>query len=153
MKDSHHVMEQAEKICLTRGKQLTAKRKLVLSALLHANKPLSAYELVDYCHQHFAQNIQAMSVYRILDFLEAEHFAHKLNVSSKYIACSHILYGQEHGVAQFLICSCCDKVNEVTMEDNVISRMRHHAKQEGFTVITPQVELNCLCDDCSKNNA
>ncbi|WP_264905152.1 transcriptional repressor [Vibrio sp. STUT-A11] len=144
------IMEQAEKICLARGKQLTTKRKLVLGALLHSNKPLSAYELADYCNYHFAQNMQAMSVYRILDFLEAEHFAHKLNIFNKYIACSHIKCNHEHGIPQFLICSQCGKVSEVTVEPKVISSVCANARKEGFTVLSPQFEISCICDDCAK---
>lgn len=71
LKTVDDVMKQVEKICLLRGKQLTTKRKLILTSLPYAEKPLSAYELVDYCNHNFSQNIQAMSVYRILDFLEA----------------------------------------------------------------------------------
>ncbi len=150
MRNTDAIMAQAEKICLTRGKHLTAKRKLVLHALLHANKPLSAYEIVDYCHQYFAQNIQAMSVYRILDFLEGEHFAHKLNMSNKYIVCSHIRCNQDHGCPQFLICSECGKVSELTIEPKVISSIRTDARQAGFTVMSPQFEISCVCDECAE---
>lgn len=144
-------MEQAEKICRARGKQLTEKRKLVLQALMHADKPLSAYELVDYCNQLFAQNVQAMSVYRILEFLEAEHFAHKLHLSNKYVVCAYIRCGQEHGIPQFLICSTCGRVNELTIEPKIITRIRTHARQEGFTVLDPQIEISCVCDECANH--
>ncbi|ASK56005.1 transcriptional repressor [Vibrio tarriae] len=149
MRDIEGVMEQAEKICLVRGKQLTTKRRLVLSVLLHANKPLSAYEIVDYCNCHFSQQIQAMSVYRILDFLVAEHFVHKLNISNKYIVCSHIERNHEHSATQFLICAECGKVREVIINARVISSIRANARQEGYTVINPQFEITCVCDDCS----
>ncbi|KJY84619.1 Fur family transcriptional regulator [Vibrio galatheae] len=151
MRDINSVMEQAEQICLARGKQLTSKRKLILSALLHADQPLSAYELIDYCKRYFAQNIQAMSVYRILDFLEAEHLAHKLNISNKYVICSQIECGHEHGVPQFLICFQCGKVSEIAAEPKVISSVCANARQEGFTVRSPQFEISCVCDDCAKN--
>lgn len=149
MRDIEGVMEQAEKICLVRGKQLTTKRRLVLSALLHANKPLSAYELVDYCNYHLSHQIQAMSVYRILDFLVAEHFAHRLHISNKYIVCSHIRYDHDHGIPQFLICSECGNVNELTIDPKVISSIRANARQQGYTVINPQFEITCVCDACT----
>ncbi|GAK16452.1 LOW QUALITY PROTEIN: zinc uptake regulation protein Zur [Vibrio sp. JCM 19053] len=149
LKTVDDVMKQVEKICLLRGKQLTTKRKLILTSLLYAEKPLSAYELVDYCNHNFSQNIQAMSVYRILDFLEAEHFVHKLNTSSKYVVCSQIACDQEHGVPQFLICSQCGKVSEIAVEANVISSVCAKAIQEGFTVLSPQFEISCVCDECA----
>lgn len=144
------IINHVEKSCKTRGKQLTSQRKLVLRALVHANKALSAYELVDYCNEHFSQSIQAMSVYRILDFLEGEHFAHKLKVSNKYIACSHILCDHEHGVPQFFICSKCNKISEQIIDPTMISGLKSHAKQEGFTIISPQLEISCICDKCAQ---
>ncbi|MCF6452811.1 transcriptional repressor [Vibrio sp. MMG022] len=150
MGDIDAVIKHVEKICKARGKQLTSKRKLVLKALVHSNKALSAYELMDYCKTHFDQNIQAMSVYRILDFLESEHLAHKLKVSNKYIVCSHILCDHEHGIPQFLICSKCDKISEQTIDPAMITGIQSNARQEGFTVISPQLEISCVCDDCVK---
>lgn len=144
------IIEHAEQSCKARGRQLTSKRKLVLRALVHASKALSAYELVDYCKTHFDQSIQAMSVYRSLDFLEGEHLAHKLKVSNKYIACSHILCEHEHGIPQFLICSKCNKISEQTIDPVMITGLQSNARQEGFTVINPQLEINCVCDDCAR---
>lgn len=149
MSDIDAIIKHVETSFKAQGKQLTTKRKLVLRALVHADKALSAYELVDYCKAHFEQNIQAMSVYRILDFLEGEHLAHKLKVSNKYIACSHILCDDEHGIPQFLICSKCNKISEQAIDPKLINGLKSHAKQEGFTVVSPQLEINCLCDDCA----
>ncbi|MGX9416222.1 Fur family transcriptional regulator [Vibrio sp. RC27] len=148
MKDIDTIVDHAEKSCIAHHKQLTPKRKLVLRALIHANKALSAYELVDYCKEHFNQNLQAMTVYRILDFLEKEHLSHKLKMSNKYIVCSHILSGSEHGVPQFLICSKCEKINEQIIDPRLINGLQTNAKLEGFTVTSPQLEISCICDDC-----
>jgi len=150
MNDIDAIIQHVEKSCKAGGKQLTSKRKLVLQALIHANKSLSAYELVEYCKQHFNQNIQAMSVYRILDFLESEHLVHKLKVSNKYIVCSHILCEHDHGTAQFLICSKCDKISEQIIDPEMITGLQSNARKEGFTVISPQLEINCVCDDCAE---
>ena len=152
LKTVDNAINQAEKICLIRGKQLTTKRKLILTALLHAKKPLSAYELVGYCNRYFAQSIRAMSVYRILDFLETEHFVHKLNISNKYVVCSEIESKHEHGVPQFLICFQCGKVSETQVEPKIISSMHTNARQEGFTVLSPQFEIFCVCDDCAASS-
>ncbi|KNY39596.1 Fur family transcriptional regulator [Vibrio harveyi] len=151
MSDIDAIIKHIEVSFKAQGKQLTSKRKLVLKALVHADRALSAYELVDYCKAHFEQNIQAMSVYRILDFLEGEHLAHKLKVSNKYIVCSHILCEHEHGVPQFLICSKCNKISEQAIDPNLIHGLQSHAKEEGFTVVSPQLEINCVCDDCAKS--
>jgi len=148
MSEANSILEHVHKSCIARGKQLTTKRKLLLKALLHANKALSAYELVDYCQAHFSETIQAMTVYRVLEFLENEHFAHKLKGSNKYIICSHILCDHEHGIPQFLICSKCDKITEQIIEPSVIACLQSHAQQTGFTVSEPQLEINGVCHEC-----
>jgi len=142
------IIEHVSKSCAARGKLLTAKRKLLLQALSHAQKALSAYELVDYCQQHFSETVQVMTVYRALQFLEHEHFAHKLNGSNKYIICAHILCDHEHGIAQFLICSKCNKITEQIIEPRIIAGLQLHAQQTGFTVSEPQLEINGVCHEC-----
>nr|WP_159651429.1 transcriptional repressor [Vibrio atypicus] len=144
------LIERIQVNCKQRGKQLTEKRKLVLHALLRAEKAMSAYEIVDYCQQELAQTVQAMSVYRALEFLEAEHLVHKLKVSNKFIVCSHIECDHEHGIPQFLICTKCNKISEQTVDPTMVSGLQTNARQEGFTVVQPQLEINCVCDDCLK---
>ena len=146
------MIEQAEKRCRANGKRLTSKRKQVLTALLHADKALSVYELIDYAKTHFGQTVQAMSAYRILEFLEEEHLAHKLNASSKYVACAHIHHEHEHGVPQFLICRQCNKTQEQTLDPSLITNLESDAKQVGFKVLTPQLEIDCLCHECSQSS-
>ena len=148
MTEINVILDHVAKSCAARGKQLTAKRKLVLKALLHADKALSAYDLVDYCKENFEETIQAMTVYRVLDFLENEHFAHKLKVSNKYIMCSHILCDHDHGTPQFLICSKCDKITEQTIAPIIMTGLQSQAKQKGFTVTQPQLEISGVCDEC-----
>lgn len=148
MTEINVILVHVAKSCTARGKQLTTKRKLVLKALLHADKGLSAYDLVDYCKAHFEETIQAMTVYRVLDFLENEHFAHKLKVSNKYIMCSHILCDHDHGTPQFLICSKCDKITEQTIAPIIMTGLQSQAKQKGFTVTQPQLEISGVCDEC-----
>ena len=147
------MVKQAEKHCLAKGKRLTSKRKQVLATLLHANKALSVYELMDYAKAHFGETIQAMSAYRILDFLEEEHLVHRLNVSSKYVACAHIHHEHAHGVPQFLICRRCNKTQEQTLDPSMVTTLESDAEQVGFKLLTPQVEINCLCDECCQTSS
>ncbi|MCV6606194.1 MAG: transcriptional repressor, partial [Porticoccaceae bacterium] len=103
MNNVQKIIDHAENSCKARGKKLTDKRKYVLFSLLHSNKAMSAYELVDYCKAVLGKTLPPMSVYRILDFLQEEHLVHKLNLANKYIACAHITCNHEHCVSQFLI--------------------------------------------------
>jgi Fur family zinc uptake transcriptional regulator len=46
-------------------------------------------------------SIPTMSVYRILEFLEAESLVHKPSSAKKHVACSHILGGFSQEITQF----------------------------------------------------
>lgn len=149
MKNVQHIIDHAEKHCSKQGSKLTQKRKQVLSGLLKSNKAVSAYELVDIYKQEFGVALPAMSIYRILDFLVDENLVHKLELANKYIACEHISCGHAHASPQFLICRCCNKVREISINHSTIDELRHTAKDAGFQLSSPQLELSCICQDCS----
>ncbi|PSW17218.1 transcriptional repressor [Photobacterium sanctipauli] len=149
MNNLEAIICHAEELCRDRGTRLTTKRKTVLSGLIHSQKALSAYELIDICKQEFGTTIPATSVYRILEFLESEQLVHKLNISNKYVACSHITCSHEHGTPQFLICNCCNKVKEINVSKSAIGELQESAKQVGFQIMSPQIEMNCICKECT----
>lgn len=142
------IIQHAERHCKAHGSRLTVKRKQILSGLIQSNKALSAYELIDFYKEQYGENIPAMSVYRILDFLEDEHFVHKLNLANKYVVCAHISCDHEHEIPQFLICRKCSKVKEISIRPDTIAELQASAQEVGFKLITPQLEMNCLCEGC-----
>lgn len=145
------VLKHAERHCLEVGARLTDKRKRVLTALLKSQKAMSAYELADYCREEFKETFPAMSVYRILDFLEGENLVHKLQLANKYVACSHISCDHAHEVPQFLICSDCGKVKEIGIKKSLIDSVKSSVQKAGFILKKSQLELQCLCQDCSSH--
>ena len=145
-------IDHAENSCKSRGVKLTNKRRQVLSGLLQSNKAKSAYELADYCRDEFGEKLPPMSVYRILEFLQEERLVHKLNLANKYIACAHITCDHDHGISQFLICDNCQTVKEITVKKSTINTLKRSVEDAGFDLLSPQMELNCLCHDC-KNKA
>lgn len=150
MNNVQSIIEHAESHCKEHGTRLTEKRKQVLSGLLQEQKALSAYELVDYCKKEFNDSLPAMSVYRILDFLQQEHLVHKLSLANKYVACSHITceHSHNHEVSQFLICNECQKVNEVSIGQSAIAELQKNIESAGFHLNSPQLEMNCICEQC-----
>ncbi|MDG2045840.1 MAG: transcriptional repressor [Halioglobus sp.] len=142
------VVAEAEQRCRERGARLTVKRKQVLSALLDSKAALSAYELVDYCSKAYGYAIPAMSVYRILAFLESQKLVHKLNLTNKYIACAHISCSHDHETPHFLICGSCQRVEEINVSKSTIQSVRLSVEEAGFDLVSPQIEMNCLCHDC-----
>lgn len=142
------IIDHAERHCKNNGSRLTQKRKQVLEGLLESEKALSAYELADYCSKRFDQSLPAMSVYRILSFLQQEQLVHKLNLANKYVACSHITCDHAHDVPQFLICNSCQKVKEISIDKSMIDNLQNNVREAGFHLSSPQLEMNCICDQC-----
>ena len=140
----------AEGHCIAQGFKFTKKRKQVLSCLLESDKALSAYELADYCKEKFSSHLPAMSVYRILDFLEKAGLVHRLESAQKYVACSHIAENQEHELSQFLICQSCYHVEEISIGKSFMSTLKQSAENVGFKLTKQELELNSLCGGCSE---
>ena len=143
-------MYQVEQYCERNGIRLTERRKQVLSELLQSEKALSAYELIADCNKTGEKNISAMSIYRILQYLESQRLIHRLNLTNKYVACSHIACEHGHLTSQFLICGGCSKVKEVSVSASTISALKASVEDAGFNLISPHLELKCLCGSCSK---
>jgi Fur family zinc uptake transcriptional regulator len=153
MESIDSIIQHAESHCKDHGVRLTDKRKHVLAGLVQSEKALSAYELIDVCKEKFNESIPAMSVYRILEFLENEKLVHKLNLANKYVACAHISCDHAHDIPQFLICGTCSKVKEISISKSTISELKSTVKDAGYHLVSPQLELNCLCDECSSKAA
>ena len=149
MTSTELILEEAEAQCQRRGVRLTDKRKQIFSRLITSGKALSAYELVDYYHDEYGENIPAMSVYRILEFLESENLVHKLSSSKKYIACSHIDCDHAHQTPQFLICQKCSRVKEVAINPSFFDSLKKDIDTSGFQLLNTQIELNCICQSCA----
>lgn len=148
MSQHEHDLTQAEQHCKDTGKRLTQKRKQVLSVLLQLNKAASAYDIQDSYKAEFGEVLPPMSIYRILEFLEQEHFVHKLRVANKYVACAHIHCDKEHHAAQFFICTVCGKVKEVDLCPETFAGMQNDSSKAGFHIDVPQLEFNCICHEC-----
>ncbi|TQV71090.1 transcriptional repressor [Aliikangiella marina] len=148
-----NTLKHAEEHCRINGSRLTEKRKSVLTGLLQSEKALSAYELADYCAKELDQPLPAMSVYRILDFLQEEQLVHKLSLANKYVACSHITCDHAHDVPQFLICSHCQKVTEIGVNKAMIQDLKSNVENAGYKLQSPQLEMNCICESCAQSTS
>lgn len=148
MNNVQAVIDHAEQQCKSHGARLTHKRKQVLAGLLLSGKALSAYELAEYCQTEIDETIPVMSVYRILDFLEGEQLVHKLKLANKFVACSHISCSHSHGVPQFLICNLCQSVKEISIKQSIFKSLQKNVAEAGYHLLSPQLEMNCLCDAC-----
>ena len=134
--------------CATAGGKFTEKRQQVLEILLKANKPLSAYELTEQFNKVMSVPILAMSVYRILDFLESVSLVHRLKSENKFMACTHVNDGCSHQLSMFLICSKCNKVIEMSDVDDKIKALFAQVELSDFSPSETQLEISGLCRQC-----
>lgn len=142
-------IDHAEQQCQSNGAKLTKKRKAVLLGLLKAKRAMSAYELSDFCKEELGEAMPTMSVYRILDFLESQELVHKLKLANRYVACVHITCDHKHATPQFLICVNCYQVTEISIKDSIIKALSKSVDSAGYSLVSPQIEMNCLCETCA----
>jgi len=150
MSELYSVLKHAEKQCKENSSKLTPKRRKILEELLKSKKALSAYEIADLFKKKSKESIPAMSVYRILDFLEDENLVHKLNLANKYIACSHITCNHSHSIPQFLVCRECNKVSEISIDVDTMKIIEKKVRDENFNLSKPQLEMHCICKACDR---
>ncbi|NLA67357.1 MAG: transcriptional repressor, partial [Gammaproteobacteria bacterium] len=132
----HHVHDGAafvaavERACRERGLRLTPIRAHVLGLIADAEQPLKAYDLLDRVREGNGPGAAGPpTVYRALDFLQANGFIHKLQSVNAFVACHHP-GGRRHSVP-FLICDGCQQA--VELEDrSVVDALDGHARRLGF---------------------
>ena len=151
-KELDALLRAADVACAENGARLTHRRRQVLSALTQASSPLSAYEVLDLCNRSSTSPMPAMSVYRILDFLEQQSLVHRLSSSNKFVSCAHIAGDHKHFQrTHFLLCNGCSSVEEVDATEEASEALEKMAKTVGFKLTTQQFELSGICTTCQKS--
>ena len=78
---------RAEQICLERKCNFTEIRKKVFELIWKSHKPIKAYDLLALLSsQDFVE--KPPTVYRALDFLQENHFIHRIESMNAYIGCN-----------------------------------------------------------------
>ncbi len=139
-------MAEVERRCRARDLRLTPIRRAVLEALYGTHKPLGAYDIIEIVGSRGGgRHLAPITVYRALDFLVAEGFAHRLASRNAFLACPHF-----HGpgdMVVFLICETCGGVDEAASPDMAAS-LNTLIGREGFAVETKVLELSGRCAHC-----
>mgnify|MGYP003340666045 CR=1 FL=1 len=146
------LLRAAEVSCAENGARFTQRRRQVLSVLMQSSSPLSAYEVLDLCNRSTTSAMPAMSVYRILDFLEQQLLVHRLSTSNKYVSCAHITCDHKHfQTTHFLLCEGCSSVEEVDATEEASEALEQMAKTVGFKLTAQQFELSGICTSCQNS--
>lgn len=142
---------RVEAACAARGLRLTPARAFVLDALLASHRAMTAYELLD-ALAAAGMPSQPPVVYRALEFLVSNGFAHRIERLGAFAACTcgpratGAATGAAHRAA-FLICRDCRRVAETAL-----SRPPHGlaamAGAAGFAIERVVIEAEGLCARC-----
>jgi len=143
-----NILGKARHMCQERGVRLTDKRKSVLSVVVSANEPLSAYQIADHYRDTHGKTLSVMSVYRMLKFLKDNNLVHRLETTNQYVACSHIACKHAHEIPQFLICDKCHGVDEVGIRKEILEEISTSIQDTGFLLGRQQFEFHGLCKEC-----
>jgi Fur family transcriptional regulator, zinc uptake regulator len=149
---SERVCARVLEYCESNAIHLKQKRELLLRGLAMAGKPLSAYELTDYCFGSYGQRVPVMTVYRVLSFLEQKRLVHKLGLVNKYVVCDCLSGCGHHEMSYFLICPSCQKVAELNISSEIAHQFKSSIHHAGFVPGQPQLEVMCVCMDCKSHS-
>jgi Fur family zinc uptake transcriptional regulator len=145
-------LDHAAAICAAQGAQLTTLRRCVLDLVFQADGPLTAYQLLDRLKQT-RKNAAPPTIYRALDFLQAQGLIHKVERLNAFIPCletGHHHHGDQHHAVQFLICKQCGTVAEIE-DETVAKALQAAAAAHGFTPGNAVVELDGICAACGRH--
>jgi Fur family zinc uptake transcriptional regulator len=135
----------AEEISRREGLRFTTQRREVLQALLASHVPASAYDVIDRLAKH-GRRLAPISVYRALDFLVENRFAHRIESKNAYVACDR---GEEctPEATLFLICDNCGAAGEAPSEalGRIVSE---ETKRSAFMPRLRVLEIRGLCARC-----
>jgi Fur family ferric uptake transcriptional regulator len=125
-----------------RGYRLTPQREMIIEALAHSRKHLSAEDI----HKMIQPRTHAMNiatVYRTLDLLVEEGMVSRIDVGG-----GRELYATDrHGPHLHLACRRCGKVIEADQSlIQPLEKKLHEA--HGFTPDLEHISLFGLCEDC-----
>lgn len=134
----------AEQLCLQEGGRLTPLRKEVLTLILSANAPIGAYDLLAQIKGKNGRPAAPPTVYRTLDFLQAQGLVHRLTSINAFIPCCH---PREKHQSAFLICQNCQLVQE-TSADDLFGELSNIAAKGNFTAQHSMIEIAGLCQNC-----
>lgn len=138
------LLARAEKLCQHRGVRLTPARREVFALLSKHDGAIGAYDLLEQLKE-VVPNAKPPTIYRALDFLQAQGFVHKISSSNSYVLCSH--FETQHPV-QMLICRQCGSVQEIHSE-GLHEKFLSQASAKGFEVEQQTVEALGMCAECA----
>ena len=138
-------LKEIKASCAKSGIRLTPLRAQILELIYQSGAAIGAYDLLRLLRKTKA-NAEAMTVYRVLDFLQEQHLIHRVESLNAYLPCSH---EAEVHHSQLLLCKKCGGASEVA-DHNLINTMRDYLQTQGFSLAHGITEIRGLCYNCAE---
>ena len=133
------LLEAAADEAQLNGKSLTAIRKHVLSLLLDAQRPMTAYEVLGSLDG--VGSVSPPTAYRALDFLVSLGFVTRVESLNAYFALD---LGPSDVPLALFVCEKCGQAEELSATDAVVSLIST-ADEKGFGVNQASLEVRGDC--------
>jgi Fur family ferric uptake transcriptional regulator len=127
-----------------KGHKMTHARKAIVEILLRSKAPVSAADVHSLLQK---QKVEAsnVTVYRELAFLEVEGFLHSDKFKDGVKRYCQASVGHHH----HLVCTECNTVQDVEMENDLDSIEKKIHKEKSFKVKSHSLEFYGLCAQCA----
>jgi Fur family zinc uptake transcriptional regulator len=137
-------LDAAERVCAGRGAQLTELRRRVLELVWQSHQPVGAYQLLAALGRD-GHNPAPPTIYRALDFLQAQGLVHRIESHNAFVGCPH---AETDHAGQLMICHECGTVTEL-LEPAIGETVRRAAQAAGFRPERVTLELEGTCGRCA----
>lgn len=134
--------------CAVRGAKLTKLRRKVLELLLRRDAPVKAYDLQEEMRSD-NKRIAPTTIYRALDFLIEQGFAHRINALNAFVACCDAQSKNDMHEPLMLVCSACEKSAEIN-DPAVWESINNSLRRSGTAFHSGAIEIQGLCATCLK---
>ncbi len=145
-KISQKKLKEITAYCEASKIRLTPLRLHILELIYNNETAIGAYELLRELRKTKV-NAEAMSVYRVLEFLVEHHLVHRVESLNAYIPCSHA-HEEKHHHSQLLLCKKCGDSTEVA-DHHLLQAIKDCLKNQGFSFEHGITEIRGLCYKCS----
>jgi Fur family zinc uptake transcriptional regulator len=124
---------------------MTRNEALVYDLLCKADRPLSAYNILDGLrNEGFKAPLQ---VYRALTKLIDRGAVHRIESVNGFVACQ-LHDCADNAVSIFMLCADCEAAIEFT-DPSIDAKLQQLGKDKGFTLAHKVIEVTGTCPDCA----
>lgn len=124
--------------------RITKQRIAVIEVLAKNNDPVSVPELYEKIKN---ENLDKVSVYRVINTLSELNLVHQVAPNGKYIACTHLSCTSDyHVISRCLVCS---KTMESDIpKSKVKSLLKHMEEIQDFSPNAHVLHIDGTCSSC-----